>query len=141
MFTRMSAAPDLAALAREREARRGTPARPATTSRIGAPTTRLGTVGGWKLLALILTGWAAIAWTQRSSCGCGKAHSLEGALEGALGGLGAMLSGKKSLDGTLEEMGKGLEKLGESCESKLSSSMCYTACWMAGMELQRRMWW
>ena len=66
---------------------------------------------------------------------------MEGALEGALSGLGAVLSGKKSLDGTLQEMGKGLERLGQSCESKLFSAVCHTSCWMAGMELQRTMWW
>ncbi|EOD13933.1 hypothetical protein EMIHUDRAFT_256723 [Emiliania huxleyi CCMP1516] len=106
----------LADLARERLARRGPPPPPAARS------VALPAVPGWKLLAAVLAGWAALAWTQRSACGCGAEHSPEQALADALSGLGQLLSGAKSARSVQQSFGQSMERLQQSCDSRLSSA-------------------
>ena len=98
-------------------------------------------MSGWKLLAAVLVGWAALAWTQRSACGCGAEHSPEQALADALSGLGQLLSGAKSARSVQQSFGQSMERLQQSCGSRLSSAVCHISCWMAGKELQRSIWW
>lgn len=130
---------DLASLAREREARRGGPPPRAPTS----PSINLqfSSLFSWRLFAVVLAGWAAFAFLQRSSCGCGPQHTPEKALESALSGLGKVLSGEGSFSSSLENFGQSMQGLQEGCSSRWSSSVCYTACRLAGMEIQRKFWW
>jgi len=97
--------------------------------------------GGWKLLALILAVWAACAWSVRSSCGCGNEHTLQGALGELSSSLGRVLGGAQTADDLVGSMTQGLTRLGESCDSRLTSAICHTSCWIAGRELQRKLWW
>ena len=133
----MSANQDLAALAREREARRGAPTPPARRSLV-QPISGLFT---WKLPTLFLAAWIAFAWSHRSSCGCGKEHTLEKTLESTLSGLGRVLSGEKSFADSIENFGLDLKQMGASCESRSTAATCYISCRMAGFELQRAIWW
>ena len=128
---------DLAALARERAARRGQPPPAKLTARHSA----LSGVANWKLLALGLFAWAALAWSRRAACGCGEEHTLEKTLEGALSGLGRVLSGEESFQGSLDSLGHNMKRAVDNCESRATSAVCHTACWMAGFEVQRAIWW
>ena len=132
----MASNPDLAALAREREARRGPPP-PVRRSLIQPITGFL----SWKMPALALAAWFAFAWSHRSSCGCSKDHTLEKTLESTLNGLGRVLNGEKSFADSIENFGLGLKQMGASCESRSTAATCYISCWMAGFELQRVIWW
>jgi hypothetical protein len=133
---------ELASLARERLARRGPPPAPTTPSWWGTPPLS-GAFFLW-LLALLLA-VAGYALSQRAACGCG---TPEQTLQGVLGGLGqamsAGLSGNKdSLKdamGSLSSFGNRLSGMTESCDSKVASGVCYTACRWAGMDVQRELW-
>ena len=128
---------ELAALRKEREARRGPPPPP--------PRVPMSNASLLRLLAFLLAIPMVFAWTRRSACGCGADLAPENILKGALGGMGQATGGSEgSLEGALGSLasfGKRANGLAESCDSKARSGVCYLACRMAGMDLQRAIWW
>ena len=126
---------DLAALAREREARRGVPVAPRPTSGLGLPKGRT----LWVLLGVVLLSWSIFARTQQANCGCGDPESFAKRFQATVED--AAKDPMSAFSAAFESFGKGLERASETCHSPVSSAVCHTACWMAGNQVQKKLWW
>jgi hypothetical protein len=103
-------------------------------------------------VAFTIVGLAAVAWivvarVNQSNCGCGRKG-----VETALSRLGVStasdsavkidVTGLNDLLTTAVDAVSGTAKdVLEHCASPLSSSVCATACWMGGNDIQRKFWW
>ena len=91
-----------------------------------------------RLAALALVLWLALAWTKQTACGCGTLEALERKIE--------FNFKDASFENIGDKLGSAMETLNQAaaaCDSRGSSAMCHSACWLAGDrgKIQRLMWW